>query len=134
MATIRRIGVKTGKKSKGLPATMSDEAKAKFEELTAELEGEGIDTVRYRRAIIMLAKDLALEEMCERDINAHGSVCYEPPSGGSSKLLKDHPSAKNLHTVRNRIYMYMKSMGMLPNAKEVANSDCRVSEFAALGQ
>lgn len=134
MATIKKLGGRAPKKTKGLPATMSDEAKAKCEELTAELEGEGIDVVRYRRAIIMLAKDLALEEMCERDINAHGSVCYEPPSGGSSKLLKDHPSAKNLHTVRNRIYMIMKSMGMLPNTKEVANSDCRVSEFAALSQ
>ena len=134
MATVRKLEGRAPKESKGLPATMSDEAKAKYEELTAELESEGIDTVRYRRAIIMLAKDLALEEMCERDINAHGSVCYEPPSGGSSKLLKDHPSAKNLHTVRNRIYMYMKSMGMLPNTKEAATSDCRVSEFAALGQ
>ena len=114
MANIKKFGGKAAKKEKSLPSSMSEEAKAKFEELRAELAETGIDTVRYHRALVMMAKDLALEEMCEKDINQQGSVCYEPPSG-ASKLLKEHPSAKNLHTTRNRIYMYMKSMGMLPN-------------------
>ena len=109
MANIKKFGGKSAKKEKAIPASMSEEAKAKFEELKAELTETGIDTVRYHRALVMMAKDLALEEMCEKDINQQGSVCYEPPSG-ASQLLKEHPSAKNLHTVRNRIYMYMKSI------------------------
>ena len=133
MATIKKLGARTTKKEKALPKSMSAEAKEKFKELKVELEELGVDTDRYHRAIVMLAKDLSLEEMCEKDINAQGSVCYEPPSG-SSKLLKDHPSAKNLHTVRNRIYMYMKSMGMLPNTKDASATEAKVSEFAALGQ
>lgn len=133
MANIKKFGGKSTKKEKSLPASMSEEAKAKFEELRAELAETGIDTVRYHRALVMMAKDLALEEMCEKDINQQGSVCYEPPSG-ASKLLKEHPSAKNLHTVRNRIFMYMKSMGMLPNTKDASAAEAKVSEFAALGQ
>ena len=133
MANIKKFGGKAAKKERALPASMSEEAKAKFEELKAELTETGIDTVRYHRALVMMAKDLALEEMCEKDINQQGSVCYEPPSG-ASKLLKEPPSAKNLHTVRNRIYMYMKSMGMLPNTKDASAAEARVSEFAALGQ
>ena len=133
MANIKKFGGKSAKKEKALPASMSEEAKAKFEELKTELAETGIDTVRYHRALVMMAKDLALEEMCEKDINQQGSVCYEPPSC-ASKLLKEHPSAKNLHTVRNRIYMYMKSMGMLPNTKDASAAEAKVSEFAALGQ
>ena len=119
------------KKGRKLPSSMSEEAKAKFYELKEELSASGIDTEKHYRAIIMMAKDLALEEMCEKDINGHGSVCYDPPSG-SSKFLQAHPSATNLHTVINRIYMYMKSMGLLPNTKE-ASSEVKNSEFASLG-
>ena len=133
MANVRKFGGRSSKKDKCLPASMSEEAKAKFEELKTELMEIGVDTVRYHRALVMMAKDLALEEMCEKDINQQGSVCYEPPSG-ASKLLKEHPSAKNLHTTRNRIYMYMKSMGMLPNTKDASANEAKISEFAALGQ
>lgn len=132
MAMVKKFGSKKVKENKELPDYMSERAKEYFWSLQGELKDLGVDTNRYHRAIVLLAKDLALEEMCERDVNEQGSVCYSPPSG-ASKLLKDHPSAKNLHTVRNRIYMLMKAMGMLPNTRDSSNMDRSESDFAAFG-
>ena len=73
MANIKKFGGKAAKKEKSLPASMSEEAKAKFEELKAELTETGIDTVRYHRALVMMAKDLALEEMCEMTSTSRGA-------------------------------------------------------------
>lgn len=132
MATIKKFEVQKKVGKDPLTAGMTDPAKAHFTQLESELKELGVDTVKFHRAIVFLAKDLALEEMCEREIIELGSVCYAPPSG-ASQLLKEHPSAKSLHTVRNRIYMTMKSMGLLPNTKEAVSSDKGVSEFAAIG-
>ena len=74
MANIKKFGGKATKKEKSLTASMSEEAKTKFEELKTELAETGIDVVKYHRALVMMAKDLALEEMCEKDINQQGSV------------------------------------------------------------
>ena len=131
MARVRNLdSAKSFGTKNGRPRGLSDSAWGFFQELKAEADEQGIDTRKYRRALVQLAKDFAMEEICEKEVNELGRVCYAPES---SSILKDHPAAKQLHTIRNRIYILMKAMGMMPNSNISSSLDKSESSFAAFG-
>lgn len=134
MAKITNIPKELKKREASIPKELKKDEKAHFKELVKEFSELGIDTYRFKRGLITLAKDYALEARLEKDLEElGGSVAYEAVGGPIP--FKEHPSAKHLETVRARIMSSLKAFGLLPTAKAVKTStESKISPFAAIGK
>ena len=97
-----------------VPKGMDPVSKKHYILLHEEFKTLGIDTIRYKRVHMLLAKSYAMEEMCEKELQRIGGIAYK--TSGENPIYREHPAAKHLHSTRQLILNLLKSLGLTPSA------------------
>ena len=98
-----------------VPVDLDPSVKKHYILLSNELQALDIDLVTYHRVHLLLAKQYAFEEMCEKEIKRIGGIAYK--TGGESLGYREHPAAKHLQMVRGKILDLLKSLCLTPSSR-----------------
>ena len=117
-----------------IPTGLDAVSKKHYLLLRSEFESLGIDTVEYKRVLVLLSKHYAFEEVCEKELDRIGGVAYR--TSGETLNYREHPAAKHLQTVRGQILNVLKSLCLTPSSKGGGRfvKDEYTNEFAFLDQ
>lgn len=116
-----------------IPKGLDAVSKKHYLILYKEFTDLGIDVIRYRRVHVLLAKEYAMEEMCEKELQRIGGIAYK--TSGDAGIYKEHPAAKYLHATRSMILNILKSLGLTPTSNSSGarfEPDPEAEEFARL--
>ena len=115
-----------------VPFDLDPSVKKHYILLANELQALDVDLVTYHRVHLLLAKQYAFEDLCERELKKIGGIAYK--TAGESIGYREHPAAKHLQMVRGKILDLLKSLCLTPSSRAGARfeKETETNGFASL--